>query len=103
MNPSRESASGFPGFSSIERLRQRARERSNRFLGQSLSEIEDSEIVVGARVRWIDSTSERSEDVDLTAVRGCRWAGSCRWAHETTLLGPRGRWRRMLSDRGRAG
>src|SRR5216110_1199969 len=44
--------------------RQRAREGGNRFLGEAFSEVEDTEIVVSARIRWIDSASERSQDVD---------------------------------------
>src|SRR2546423_14478750 len=53
---------------------QRARERDDSFVRQSLSEIQDSEVVVCARVRRIDSARERPQDVDLTAIRGCRWA-----------------------------
>ena len=83
--------------------RQRARERDDRFVRQSLSEIQDSEVVVRARVRRIDSAREGPQDVDLTAMRGCRWAGSCRWAHRVSLRAPRGKLRRMRCDLGRAG
>src|SRR5258705_4538380 len=83
--------------------RERFRERSDRLLGQSLPEIEDTEVVERARIRRIDSASERSEDVDLTAMRGCLWAGSCRWALGVSLRAPRERWRRMRWGRGRAG
>src|SRR6202022_2300557 len=82
--------------------RQRARERDDRLVRQSFSEIEDSEVVVCARVRRIDSSRERPQDVDLTAMRGCRWAGSCRWGHGVSLRAPRGRLRRRRSDRGQA-
>src|SRR6185437_7823158 len=61
--------------------RERPRECENRLLGQPLTEIENSEVVVRSGVRRIDSSGERAKDVDLTAVRGCRWAGSCRCAH----------------------
>src|ERR1700693_6409042 len=57
--------------------RQRARERNDGFVRQSLSEIQDSQVVVCARIRRIDSACERPQDVDLTAISGCRWAGSC--------------------------
>src|SRR5690349_21458051 len=71
--------------------RQRSRERDDGFVGEPLPEVENTEVVVGPRVRWIDAAGKRTQDVDLTAVRGCHWAGSCRCAHETTLRAPRGR------------
>src|SRR5258705_280919 len=80
--------------------RERFRERGDRLLGQSLPEIEDTAVVERARIRRIDSASERSEDVDLTAMRGCLWAGSCRRAHGVSLRAPRERWRRMRWGRG---
>src|SRR3954470_10075238 len=83
--------------------RQRARKCDDGFVGQPLPEVEDTEIVVCPRVRWIDTAGKRTQDVDLTAMRGCHWAGSCRCAHETTLRAPRGRWRRKPWDRERAG
>src|SRR5690242_13307032 len=46
--------------------REGARESENRLLRQPFSEVEDSEVVVRARVRRIDSASERPKDVDLT-------------------------------------
>ncbi len=83
--------------------RQGARERCDRLVRQPLSEVENTEVVVSARIRRIDSAGERPQDVDLTAVRGCRWAGSCRCAHGVSLRAPRERWRRMRWRRGRAG
>src|ERR1700680_728723 len=60
---------------------QRARECDDRFVRQPLSKVENAEVVVSAGIRRVDSAGERSQDVDLTAVCGCRWAGSCRCAH----------------------
>src|SRR5882672_708484 len=58
-----------------------ARERDDCLVRQSLSKIENAEVVVRAGIRRVDSAGERSQDVDLIAVSGCRWAGSCRCAH----------------------
>ena len=38
--------------------RERARERDYRLVGEPLPEVEDTEVVVRARIRWIDSTGE---------------------------------------------
>ena len=48
--------------------REGAGERDDRLVRQPLSEVEDAEVVVRARIRRIDSAGERSQDVDLTAV-----------------------------------
>src|SRR5438105_1834447 len=61
--------------------REGARERDDRLVCKALSKVEYAEVVVCARVRGIDPAGERSQNVNLTAVRGCRRAGSCRSAH----------------------
>src|SRR4051812_3861596 len=79
--------------------RERARERDDGFVRQSFAEIKNAEVVVRAGIRGVDSPCERPQDFDLSAFRGCQWAGSCRWGHLLSLRAPRGRLHRTRSSR----